>query len=590
MVTSHTLSKSLYTIYALLLTSLGLYAQKIEVEAPQEVEVGRPFSITFVVKGLNNSKVSISEPPSHKGLELLYGPATSQSRSISYVNGQVTSASALSYTYTFLAGNKGNFTIGGFALELTDGSTLKAPTKSIQALSATRSQTNSYRDTASKQYHYLAIVGKRSVYEQEALPITYKLYAQTSFNLVDAKAPIYDGFISYNLKGSGATQIMREEYKGQLYNTVEMYKELIYPQKSGHLEIPSNKTTIQVPLEVDDNPFLGQLIDRTLATQPVIIEVKPLPRDNKPEDFSGAVGQFSVNRSISTQAPKTNEAFTLKLVLKGSGNLKMARLPQLTFPSGLEVYPPSDQTEDSQQGSTVTTTRTIEYSIIPRETGRYTLPPLAFSYFDPKTEQYKSIHARGEDISVGLGKILEDDKAVVVAVANSQPSAHLLSYQRGTSSPHGLGFVSSWFYPFCYVLIAFVAFILGLFGKAQLTRRADIWKYGASQANSVARKRLKLAHKYCKDGNEEAFYEEALRAMWEYVGSKLMIPSSELSRAKVAELLTQRGIDAEQVLEWTQTMDNIEFARFAPSTQNNTPLALYERAVYIISHIESHIQ
>lgn len=591
MVSRSILRKALYATSALLLSTLGLLAQKIEVEAPNDVEAGRPFNISYVVKGLGNTKASIMGQLSHTGLELLYGPATSRSSSISYVNGQVSASSTLSYTYTLLASSKGSYNIGGFSLELSDGRTLKAPTKTIQAYAGARTQaTNAHGASPSRQYHYLAIVGKRSVYEQEPLPITYKLYAQSSFNLVDTKAPVYDGFISHNLKASGATQIMREEYNGQLYNTVEMYKELIYPQKSGRLEIPANKATIQIPLEVDDNPFLGHLIDRTLSTQPLRIEVKPLPEQNKPAEFSGAVGQFTITRSISTQAAKTNEAFSLKLILKGSGNLKMARLPQLNFPSGLEVYPPTDQTEDSQQGSSVTTMRIIEYSIIPRETGRYTLPSVTFAYFDPKTAQYESLQAPGEEIEVSLGKVFDDDAAVVPsATADSQAPPHLLSYHRGTSAPYGLGFASSWLYPLCYGLLILIAWLLGLLGRRELARRADIWGYGANRASSVASKRLKLALRYCKEGKDEAFYEEALRAMWEYVGSKLMLPSSELSRANVQTHLLERGIAQEQVQEWRQTMDDIEFARFAPSSSDSRPSTLYDRAARVIAHIESNI-
>lgn len=594
MVSSTTIRPSiLIALLILLLRPLGLSAQKIEVDVPREVEVGSPFSISYVVHDLGNTRASIAAHPTHSGLELLYGPAKSESRSINVVNGQVTSTSSLRYTYTLLASDKGSYSIGGFALELSDERTLQAPSKTVKALAGARADAGSnggQQGGGRKQYHYMVIVGKRSVYEQEALPITYKLYAQSGFSLLETKAPVYDGFISHNLKDGSATQIVREEYQGQLYNTVEMYKELIYPQKAGRLEIPANRATIQVPLEVEESIFLGQLGERTLATQPISIEVKPLPEHGKPADFSGGVGQFALQRSISTQAPKTNEAFSLKIVLKGSGNLKMARLPELTFPSGLEVYPPTDQTEDSQQGSTVTTTRTIEYSIIPRETGRYTLPALSLSYFDPKAEQYKTFHARGEDISVSLGKILADaDDVVSGSPASRRDLSQLLSYSPGTTAPRGLGFVCGWLYPLCYGLIALLVYLLTLWIKRAQARRADVWGYGASRAGSVATKRLRLAHRYCQEGKADAFYEEALRAMWEYVGNKLMLPSAELSRARVASLLSERGIATREVDEWTKTMDDIEYARFAPPSEDLNPQALYDRAARIITHIESHI-
>lgn len=583
---------SLYYLCALLLTLLRLDAQKIEVNAPKDVEVGRPFTISYTITGLGNSKVNISEQPSHDGLELLYGPATSRNSEINYINGRVTSSSSLNYTYTFLATDRGNFKISGLRLELNDGRTLLAPTKSIQAFPETTRQLDVRQGlNPRKQYHYLAIVDKRSVYEQEALPITYKLYAQSNFSLVETREPAYDDFISQNLKADGVTQIVREEYKGHLYNTVEIYKELIYPQKSGRLVIPSNKATIQIPLEADDNPFLGQLIDRTLTTQPISIEVKPLPKSSQPDDFSGAVGQFSVQSNISTQTPKTNEAFSLKYTLKGNGNLKMAKLPEINFPSGLEIYPPTDQIEENPLGQAITSTRTIEYSIIPREIGTYTLPALSLSYFDPQLGQYKKLQTNPQQIEVLPGKVMEEASQIVSTGHHQSPtSPHLLSYRRGTSEPHGLSFVNSWFYPTCYTLLVFFMLLIIVWIKKQQKRKADIWTYEASRANLVARKRLRLAHKYSREGQNDAFYEEALRAMWEYIGNKLMLPSGELNRTIVAEQLAKRGIAQEQIIEWTQTMDTIEFARFAPGTNKQNSLALYNRAANIIAYIENNIQ
>lgn len=578
-----------YILY-LLLPIGALQAQQIQVEAPSEVEAGRPFSVSYVIKDIGVDRLSVAEQPSHSGLELLYGPATSRSSSVNIVNGRVSSSSSISYTYTFLASTKGTFSISGFSLVL-DGKKITARTSKIQSVQVTRSSSSSGGLlSAVKQYHYIASVSKRSVYEQEALPVTYKLYAQSSINLVDTKAPVYDGFISHNLKADAPRQIMREEYRGALYNTVEMYKELIYPQKSGQLEIPTNKMTIQVPLEMEDDPFLGQLVDKTLSTQPIIIQVKPLPETNKPANFSGAVGQFTVSQELSSKALKTNEAFTVKYVFKGSGNLKMAKIPQLTFPRELEVYPPSDQTKDEQTSSdVVTTTRTIEYSIIPRQTGRYTLPSLNLSYFDPKAEQYRSIETTPTEVEVTLGRIL-DNVSEVVNPSQVLENAYSLSCELGSSEPDGWGFVASWFYLLSYVILGLIAFVLGSLIKREMGRRADFWGYGASRAKSVATKRLKLAERYAAQGKDNEFYEEVLRAMWDYVARKLKLQGASLNRAAVADLLKERGISDEKVVDWVQIMDDVEFARFAPGREELKPQTVYNKAVDIIAHIEAHIQ
>lgn len=590
MVRMSMMRRTIFYFMCLILICARVSAQQIQVEVPDEVEAGRPFSISYVVKDTDRDDIKIGEQPSFSGLELLYGPATSKSSSVRIINGRVSSSSSITYTYTLLSSSKGSFTISGFSL-LIGGKTVVAPSRRIQALEVARQQSaNTGYSISNKQYHYIASVGKRSVYEQEALPITYKLYAQSSINLVDTKAPVYDGFISHNLKTDNARSIMREEYQGSLYNTVEMYKELIYPQRTGRLKIPVNQITIQVPLEVDDDPFLGQLIDKTLSTKSIEIEVKPLPEEGKPQSFSGAVGDFSVSMSIDTDAPKTNEAFTMRYILKGYGNLKMARLSEVVFPKELDVYPPADHTKEAESASGILeTTRILEYSVIPRHTGEYTLPSLSFSYFDPKLAQYRTIQTEPKTISVGMGKNIERNEEVISSHDTSDRMTYSFDYNIGTTEPWGLSYVLGWLYPLSYIVIAFVMFILGFWIKRELALRSDVWGYGASRANAVAQKRLRVARKYSEEGRDNEFYEEALNAMWEYVGSKLKLPSSELNRTKVVELLEAHGLSSERISEWKRIMDDIEFARFAPSRDDLQPMVLYQKAADIIAYIEKSI-
>lgn len=561
-----------------------LHAQTIEVEAPSEAEQGRPFSITYHLVNYKGQVEIIA--PKHEGLELLYGPVRSQSSSVKIINGQVSSSSRLSITYTFLATDKGNYTISGFGLRREEGDDLMAAVHRVQVITSATGQAGMQR--MNKGYLYRAIVSRSSVYEQEALPVSYKIYASSAFGIVDAKSPIYDGFISQGVTNDdGRTQLMREDYQGKSYQTAELFREVLFPQKSGKLQIPSAEVTLQVPLELEDDPFLGQMIERKLTTTPLSIEVKPLPTQGRPDDFSGAVGRFSIKAEISNPNPRTNEAFSLTYRILGTGNLKIAKVSELTFARELEVYDPNDQTEQTSDGKTVQAERTIEYNLIARHTGHYTLPALSLSFFDPSVQAYRRVSTSPIDIRVAQGRQVESETAIVQAASSdaSQPYA-LLDIQGDTTLP-GLGFVTSLLYPLSYLVLLGLFLLLMFLARRQQALRADVLGYSASRANAVAAKRLRQAKRYAQAQATEAFYEELLRALWGYMSDKLRLPTSELSRRNVREHLELRGVEMELIDAWCELIDAVEFARFAPASSERSPEELYKRASSVMARVET---
>lgn len=579
------LHRHIHYLLLLLVLSAGvsLRAQTIEVHAPSEVEQGRPFTITYQIKNYNGDLRPID--PKSDGLELLYGPARSKQSSVSIYNGQVTSSSDLSFTYTFLAASAGRFSVSGFKLQKEDGDYIPAKACAITALASRSGQASVSR--AAKGYFYRTIVPRTSVYEQEALPVSYRIYAASRFGIIDAKPPIYDGFISQSTEDRSVAQLMREDYQGATYQTADIVKEILFPQRAGALQIPSAEITLQIPIEVDDDPFLGQMMERKLRTSPQTITVKPLPEQGKPEDFSGAVGKFKVKASLSSTEFKTNEAVTLTYQIEGVGNLKIAKIPTLSFTRELEAYDPSDATEQKATDNIVQARRSIQYNVIPRHTGKYELPILRFSFFNPTTQTYESVSTEPITISVTQGRNIE--RAPSVIQHTTSPSANTPYGLLSTGTGEGLGglaLVTSWFYPMIYIALLFFFFIALKWLSHYRATRADILGYSASRAKALATKRLRLARKYADAGQANAFYEELVRALWGYMGDKLRLPTSELSRSNVREHLEAHDVDSALTDSWIATIDAVEFARFAPSQGENTLNELYERASDTIMRIE----
>ena len=581
--------RSLALFLCLLLSPLGLRAQVVRVEVPQTVVQGASFQLSYTYSGSEDFE-RVTEPKV-AGLQVLYGPARQQMSSFQSVNGRNSSTSSVSLTYTLMAERTGSITIpaatatiGGKRVNV-HGATVRVlpPDKNAPA---GRSQSGGATTTGS--YFFRALPGATVVYEKQAFPIRYKLYATTEFDINSFEAPQYDGFLSEKQADDGRRQLQLETYQGRNYRTVDILSEVLFPQRSGTLTIPSSKIGIRVPVpQASDDPFFGSavLADRTVESAPVTIQVRPLPTEGQPKDFSGAVGSFRMRAELLTKTPKTNESVTIRLTLEGTGNLKQVISPAIAFPQDFEVYDPKETYEEKVSATEVYGKKIIEYFAIPRRTGSVTIPALTFSYFDPKLGRYETLRSQTFSLNVAQGpETASDDRG---SLRQQEQLLRQLHDTEGVSSPKGLRWATSWSYLLLFPLIALLGFIAYLVIARQRGLRADSLGYKASRASSVATKRLRTAHKLLKAGKRDAFYEEALRALWGYLGDKLRLPVSELSRSSVSEILRTRGLDEETITRLTQVINEVEFARYAPAKEGDMQ-ALYDTAAEVIGAIDSH--
>lgn len=573
-----------------LLLPLSLGAQTIRVEVPQTVVQGTPFQLSYTYSGSEDFE-RVTEPKV-AGLQVLYGPARQQMSSYQNINGRSSSTSSVSLTFTLLAEHTGNISIPAVTAILggkrvtVHGATVRVLPPDKNAPSA-RSQ-GTAGTSVTGTYFFRALPSATVVYEKQAFPIRYKLYATTEFEINSYEAPQYDGFLSEKQADDGRRQLQLESYQGRNYRTVDILSEVLFPQRSGTLTIPTSKIGLRVPVaQADADPFFGSsmMVDREVRSTPVTIQVRPLPTEGKPADFSGAVGSFRMRAELLSKTPKTNESLTIRLTLEGTGNLKQVTSPTISFPQDFEVYDPKETYEEKISATEVYGKKIIEYFAIPRHTGAVTIPSLTFSYFDPHLGRYETLHSQAFSLQIAQGReTASDDRSSL----RQQEQLLRQLYAEGTmGAPAGLQWAQSWSYLLLFPLLVLLGLIAYLVIARERGLRADSLGYKASRANSVATKRLRTARKLLEAGARDAFYEETLRALWGYLGDKLCLPGSELSRTSVSELLRSRGLDEETIARLTSVIDEVEFARYAPAKEGDMQ-ALYDTTVEVISAIDTH--
>lgn len=538
-------------------------------------------------------------PPSFEGFRVLMGP--NQSVSHSWVNGKRSFSKSYSYVLTPLS--KGNFTIQQAKVEI-EGNTYKTTPIKIEVTEAVNDPNAppSADDIADDNLHLVAEVSNGSPYLNEAVSVVYKLYVSPSINVSNflPKAnPTYNNFWSQDIKVT-RFQVENGLYEGKQYRYVVLKRVVLYPQKTGSLEIEplSLDVTVDVPTNRRD-VFGGRLFTQTNKTVTAgqrIIKVKPLPEAGKPAGFTGAVGQFDFDVITSKSDLKANESLTAKIQVTGKGNLKLFNLPKLTLPSSLEVYEPEHEENVSTNLSGMSGKISDNYTIVPQFKGKYPIPGVAFSYFDPKEEKYKTVTSQQSLVNVYEGpssaavanEATRDSDAI-----NKQPIATLGDQFRFIKLDTNLYAkeASVFFGSILYYILLLVPLLLIpiaiLIGKKRAAMAGDVVGNRVRKANKLAKKYLSEAKRNL--GNKEAFYESLERALHNYLRAKLKLVTSEFSKEKISELLLSKNVEKQGVDNFIALLKSCELARYSPSTTAEMQ-SDYNKAAEVISLIDKQFK
>lgn len=578
--------------------------------APEVVVSGDQFRLTF---SINSQKIKDFRAPNIKGLEVLMGPSRSTQSSTQIINGNVTSTKSTTFTYILMAEKEGTYSIPGATI-VADGNNYTSNSVSVKVLppdQSTGTASNNGRTSrnqanngkiSEKELFITATASKTSVYEQEAILLTYKIYTQVNLTQLHGDMPDLKGFHTQEVELSSQKQWSLEHYNGRNYNTTVYSQYVLFPQQSGKLEIPSitfEGTVSQ--LVASDDPFDAFFnggsnyvnIKKNIVAPKLTIDVKQLPA-GKPANFSGGVGEFTISSSINTQELKTNDAVTIKLVISGTGNMKLINTPEVGFPQDFEIYDPKVDNNFNLTREGLSGSKVIEYLAIPRHAGNYTIPAIEFVYFDLKSKTYKTLKTDPYTLNVAKG---EGNASQVVSNFTSKEDLKVLGkdiryIKTGDAnlSPKGNYFFGSTAYYMWYLipLALFIAFMIVY--RKQAIENANVAKVRTKKANKVATKRMKNAGKLLAEKNTSAFYDEVLKALWGYISDKMNMPVSQLSKDNIEEELIRHNVSEELIKDFIGTLNECEFARYAPGNQNEAMDKVYSSAIDVISKMENSIK
>ena len=583
--------------------------------APEAVAVGDQFRLSYTVTTQNVRDFRV---PSFKGFDVLMGPSPSRQSSVQIINGKTTSTRSITYTYILMATAEGSYTLPAASI-VADGEQMLSNAVEIKVLPADKaaasgtgsSQSNGRTGTsrasassvADSDLFIRATVSKSSVYEQEAFLLTYKIYTLVDLRGFDnVKLPDFKGFHSQEVELPTNRRWSLEHYNGRNYQTTIYRQFVLFPQQAGKLTIEPARFDASVaramqtidPFEAFFNGGSNYMeIKKPLITPRITIDAKPLPA-GKPEGFSGGVGDFNISATISSNSVKTNDAVTLKLIISGTGNMKLMDTPEVHFPEEFEIYDPKVDNKFRLTNNGLSGNQVIEYLAIPRTEGDYTIPPVQFSYFDCKSQTYKTLSTEAFPLHVEKGS---GDATQVVANFVSKEDLKVLNQDIRyiklgdvSLSPRGrffLGSLACWLW---YVVPALAFVVLFVLYRKQIAANANLAYVRTKKANKMAVKRLKSAGRLLAEGKQNDFYDEVLKALWGYVADKLSISTSSLTKDSVADKLRQHGVDDTLVGDFLSLLDTCEFARFAPGEGTQGMDKVYAAALDVMGKMENSIK
>ncbi|TSE04685.1 MULTISPECIES: BatD family protein [Aquimarina] len=536
-------------------------------------------------------------PPSFSGFTVVGGP--NQSISNSWINGKRSYAKTFSY---FLEPTRrGSFTIKQATIEI-DGQTYKTLPLKIEVTGAVDKPKDG-NDTdfvASENLHLIAEVSKANPYLNEAITVVYKLYVSPRIsvsNWRELDSPKYSDFWSQAIDMK-QLKIENGEYKGEPYRYVILRKTVLYPQKTGKLNIEPLTLTVSVDVPTKRRDIFGgrlyTTVNKTVAAGNRTINVKSLPTQGKPDDFSGAVGSFNFKVTTNKKELDATESLDAKVSVSGNGNLKLFDLPKLNVPNGLEQYEPQHNERVRTNLTGMAGDISDTYTLVPQYKGKYPIPSISFSYFDLKTETYKRISSDEIVISVKNGP--DGGNTVVTSESEGSTNKKLVT-QTGSQfrflklNANLQPIKKEYFFKSTAYWLSLTAPLLAIplflfFGKKRQERLSDVSGNRVRKADKLARKYLSEARKNL--GNQKEFYIAMERALHNYLKAKLHIQTSEMSKERIQRLLKERGVEDTITIEFIALLESCEFARYTPSSTSAMQQD-YDKASRVIATIDKQL-
>ncbi|MDP2067678.1 MAG: BatD family protein [Lutibacter sp.] len=549
------------------------------------------FRIEFSVdkQGADNFK-----PPSFADFKVVGGPSSSVSQS--WINGKASYSQT--YIYILEPKKEGEFIIDPATIEYNNEIVKSNAVKiSVSKSIEIPKDPNNPEYVAQQNIHLVAEVSNLNPYVGEGIYVVYKLFVSQNISVNDwrvSESPQYNGFWNQDIEVTDIN-VQNGKYNGEDYRFLVLKRAVLIPQRSGELIIEPMKMDFSVGIPTGRGDFFGNMITRNIsystASDVRKVRVKALPEAGKPEGFSGAVGEFQFTVSADKNVLKANDAAQIKVEVKGSGNLKLFEIPKIVTPAELEAYTPEHKEEVTTSLSGLRGSVSDAYTVVPQFKGKYKIPEVTFSYFNPKEEKYYTISAEAVFVEVTEGKDLpfvNNDSAGTFKknVVSNGNNFRFIALETKLKPIIKNDFLHSTEF-YLLLLLPFLAIPIGIIiGKKRAKRAGDIFGNKIRNANRLARKYLSEAKKQL--GKKEAFYIALEKALHNFLKAKLQIETSEISKEKIAELLQNKGVDANTIKEFITVLNDCDFARYTPTTDVMMKNE-YEKTVEILTEIDKQL-
>ena len=596
------------TIFGLMIAVIAAMAQTLTGSAPSHVAAGEQFRLTYTVNTQDVSDFRAGDIP--EDLEVLIGPNRSMQSSYQMINGHTSSSSSITYTYIVRALKNGTYSIppahvvvGGKSIASNPLTIKVSGSASAGGSGSSRQRSNEdteIKDAGSRisgsDLFIKVSANKKRVHEQEPILLTYKVYTLVGLTSLRGDMPDLKSFYTQEVDLPQQKSFSIETFNGRPYKTTTWSQYVMFPQMTGKLEIPSitfEGIVVQQnrnidPFEAFFNGGSGYIeVKKKIQAPGIEIQVDPLPQ--RPANFSGGVGKFNISAQLDKTEVKANDPLSLRVIVSGTGNLKLIKQPVVNFPKDFDKYEPkiTDKTKLTSNG--IEGSMIYDILVVPRHQGHYEIPPVEFTYFDTSENAYKTIKSDPFTLEVAKGSGAGSVNDFSGQSDLQELTKDIRYIKTGNTSQHSLDdfFFGSTGYWISMAVLALIFISLFVVFRQRAIDNANVTKMRGKKANKVATKRLNKAARLMTDNKPGEFYDEVLRALWGYIGDKLNIPVEQLSHDNISQRLSERSVGEETISQFIGALDECEFERYAPGDPKGNMSKVYDKAINAIEKIEA---
>ena len=562
------------------------------------VGLGEQFQLTVTVEGTNIGGAPRPQVPSMDDFDVL-GSTSSQSTNISFINGRMTQQNTISFIYFLSPKRVGNLTVPSFKLSFKGTIYETQPiavavTKESQAPSPSRQQQqqspfgfpNRAQPRSSGRGNILltASADRTSVYQGEQVTVTFVLYTQAQVGDLGIKAmPGFTGCWAEKLFDAKELNWRNATYNGQRYSAATVKQVALFPTQSGEVKV--DKMTVSGQIVINDGWF-GSAEPFEASSDPITINVKPLPEAGKPQDFGGGVGDFKVTAALSRDSSVGGEPLTLTINVGGTGNIGLVGEPKLAPLSGIKVLSPETKQTTRTADGRVAGERTFNYPLIPTTDGKFVIPEITMGFFNPKTGGYYTrttprleFVASGATGKTPLADVESGVKTLGTDILHIKPACGQQSPFANRRSP--LAFLGWFFYPAGMVVLG-IGIVLG---RHRRKLEQDRGYARRTRSSRLVKKRLAEATKLLSQGNEREFHAALNGAVVRYVGDRFNIESTGMTGDQLQSELAGRNVDPATVTSLLDLIASCDAARFSPGMTRCTPQETLEKARTVLERL-----